>query len=730
MSIPGPGFGLQPRLQRNEVPFEADAVFEALEQIPDAVTVCTALRDTSGRAIDMRLEYMNVAARSAHPEPDTAIGGLCSEVWPLMVKNGTFAACMRVLDSGVGEQGPLAWTEESTYRAADYEYQAVRIGTDRLLWVLRDNSARVRRAEVLAAIVTSLAGATSFEEVLGTLTAQIMPAVGATTGAAVLNEPDSNTYTVQHIHDAQEGLRPPAPFSISAPYPMAHTARTGKALFFSTSAERDRVFPEAAPLFQERHRSSAVLPLAADGSLLGAVSFHFAVQHPFDPSERAFLTALADHCALALERVRLRASADAAQAQLQVLADLGRALPSSLDTRANFRSLAEAVVPRIADACVIHLLDREGRPKLAMLRHRDPRQQRELSALLESFPPQRDAEGGVGAVVRTGRHELITNVSGALDRLSRSAEHRTALHRLLPAASWLAVPMTHDDRVIGAMVLIQSATGRKTFTERDIPFAEDLAQRAAQAVVNSRRYTAQQDVADILQRSLLPANLPRVPGVDLAVCYHAGAEGTLVGGDFYDIAPLGSRAWSFAIGDVCGKGPQAAALTGLVRHTARAAARVSHDPEYVLRAVNAAILAEQGASRFCTAAYGVIDFSNEPARLSLALGGHPPPFLRRADGEIIALGRPGALLGIFDTPPLQTTMHEIRSGDLLVLYTDGVTERRSGTSMFAESGIRRVMENLTDESSAEVLGILEEAVINYTDSPLDDDFAIMVLRIT
>ncbi|OKK16117.1 hypothetical protein AMK16_25720 [Streptomyces sp. CB00455] len=227
---------------------------------------------------------------------------------------------MRVLDTGRPEQGAFLWTRSGTGRAADYEYQATRVGTDRLVWVLRDNSERVLRAELLAQVTAALATAGTLACVMSILTEQIMPAVGATVGAAVLNEPGSDHYTVRHIHDRERGPQTPAPFSVSAPYPTAHTARTGRALFFADPAERTEAFPAAAPFFTDRYHSTAVLPLALEARLFGAVSFHFDEGHEFTDSERSFLTALAGQCALAIERARLHQEAACKQAQLEALA--------------------------------------------------------------------------------------------------------------------------------------------------------------------------------------------------------------------------------------------------------------------------------------------------------------------------------------------------------------------------------------------------------------------------
>ncbi|MGW0364598.1 GAF domain-containing SpoIIE family protein phosphatase [Streptomyces sp. NPDC002990] len=688
------------------------------------------MRDATGEPVDMRLEHMNAAARAGLPDGVPPIGGLCSELWPQMVENGSFAACMRVLATGRPEQGTFTWTQARTYRAADYEYQATRVGQDRLVWVLRDNRERVLRAELLAKVTASLSRADTLVSVMTVLTQEVMPAVGATVSAAVLNEPGSKHYTVRHIHDVERGAQQPAPFSISAPYPMAHTARSGQALFFADPAERAKAFPQAAHLFAPRLHSTAVLPLAVEGRLFGAVSFHFAVRHDFTESERGFLTALVGQCAQAMERARLQKQTTDKQAQLRALAEVSAVLATSLDPATAFTNIAAAVVPQIADGCLIHVMGEAGEPELATLVHRDPRQEQALRVLVERFPPRLDAEGGVGAVIRTGMHELVTDVPRTLDRLARNAEHRSALSQLMPAASWLAVPMEHGQTVIGAMVLIQETSAQTLFAEDDIPFAKELAGRAAQAVAHARRFTEQSEVAHYLQRSLLPPALPHIPQAEIAACYHPGAQGTLVGGDFYDIVSTSRHQWSLIMGDVCGKGPQAAALTGLVRHTARAARRWDPAPRSVLNAVNSAILTDHPAQRFCTAAYAELDVSASPARLRLALGGHPHPLLRRADGTITTLGRAGTLLGIMSDPPLHITEDSLHPGDLLLLYTDGVTERRSGTTMLSEDGIRDTLARTHHLSAAATVAALEQQVLTYGPTPPNDDFAILALRIT
>ncbi|MFF6836804.1 GAF domain-containing SpoIIE family protein phosphatase [Streptomyces sp. NPDC012438] len=695
------------------------------------MTLSRAVRDATGLAVDMRLEYMNAAARAGQPDGAAPLGGLCGELWPQMTHNGSFAACMRVLNTGRAEHGAFHWTQASTYRAADYEYQATRLGSDHLLWVLRDNSERVLRAELLARLTAALTAAGTLAHIMTILTEEVMPAVGATVGAAVLGEPGSDQYTVRHIHDAEQPTRAPAPFSVTAPYPMAHTARTGQALFFTDPAERTEAFPEAAPFFSERYHSTAVLPLATEDHLFGAVSFHFGVRHDFADSERGFLAAVVGQCAQAIERVRLHQEAARKQAQLEALAEISAVLAESFGPGpiAPFDTMVAAFVPRIADGCLIYTVDRTGQPELAALAHTDPAQQQALRATLEEFPPRLDAEGGVGAVIRTGRHELVTDVPSELDRLARSPQHRLALHKLMPAASWLAVPLRRPESVVGAMVLIQSPPAHTLFTERDVPFARELARRATQTLVQARYLAVQSEVAHYLQQSLLPPDLPHMPGVEIAACYHPGDQGTLVGGDFYDIVPTTPTSWALTIGDVCGKGPTAAALTGLVRHTARAAGRWNSEPRAVLQAVNDAIIAGSSAHIFCTAAHADLETSTSPMRLRLVLGGHPHPLLRRADGTVVRIGTAGTFLGVLADPPLHTTETDLYPGDLLLFFTDGVTEHRSGTSMFSEEGVRDLLASLPRSSAAETVAALEEKVIAYGAKTPEDDIAMLAIRI-
>lgn len=193
----------------------------------------------------------------------------------------------------------------------------------------------------------------------------------------------------------------------------------------------------------------------------------------------------------------------------------------------------------------------------------------------------------------------------------------------------------------------------------------------------TRALARERDLAVALQRGLLSDAAPCIPGSEVAVRYVPATAGMTVGGDFYDVFQCDEQRWLLTIGDVCGKGADAAALTALVRHTIRAVAPYESGPAAILAAANAAICRERSDGRFCTVALAALDLATEPAQVTVALGGHLPPLIRRASGGYEAVGAPGTLLGVFPDPDLVERTTTLARGDLLLLYTDGLTEGRA-----------------------------------------------------
>jgi len=197
----------------------------------------------------------------------------------------------------------------------------------------------------------------------------------------------------------------------------------------------------------------------------------------------------------------------------------------------------------------------------------------------------------------------------------------------------------------------------------------------------TRALAHERDLAETLQRGLLAETTPRIPGAEVATRYVPATDGMAVGGDFYDVFRCGRDRWLVTIGDVCGKGADAAAVTALVRHTVHAVARYESQPARILCEVNRAI-ARDPTGRFCTVALAALDLSGEPAEVTVALGGHPPPLVRRPAangrrGRAEPVGEPGTLLGVFPDPALHQRTVALGRDDLLLLYTDGLTDARA-----------------------------------------------------
>jgi serine phosphatase RsbU (regulator of sigma subunit) len=308
--------------------------------------------------------------------------------------------------------------------------------------------------------------------------------------------------------------------------------------------------------------------------------------------------------------------------------------------------------------------------------------------------------------------------------------------------AYLAVPViARDGEVLGGLFFGHEQRG--VFDEESERLVVAMATLAALAIENarldeaaqreleaSRRAYAERDqVARVLQESLLPPELPRIPGIEVAARYVPAGEGIDVGGDFYDLFDLGGGAWSVIMGDVCGKGPDAAALTALARYTLRATADQSPLPSEALRLLNAAVLRQRNDGRFITVAYvRIAPDGSGGIRATLSTGGHPQPILLRADGRAEPIGAPGTLLGVVPDPVLSDQAIDLRPGDTLFLYTDGVTEAHAPDRIMDAGDIARLLEDCGGDA-AELVTCVEDAVRALGPGPPGDDIAMLALRV-
>jgi serine phosphatase RsbU (regulator of sigma subunit) len=336
----------------------------------------------------------------------------------------------------------------------------------------------------------------------------------------------------------------------------------------------------------------------------------------------------------------------------------------------------------------------------------------------------------VAEVIRTGEPQLLDRLSDrGIEEITTKEEERQTLNRH-HFRSCLLLPLGARGHVIGCLSLwiMRPANAFDEIAQRT---AKRLADRAALALDNARLHEQQVHIASVLQHSLRPRSLPKIAGFEASSRFLAAGESYEVGGDFYDVFRTGSGGWTAVIGDVCGKGPEAAALTALARHSIRAASSPDSSPSSVLRALHESITAERSDLRFCTAALARIQApanGRGPARLTVALGGHPPALLLRKSGQVEQLGEPGTLLGALPTPSVADAHAGMSAGDSLVLYTDGVLEVGDRSGQDDPNWLAEQLSAAAGASADELASKLAEAAIKRQAGNPRDDIAILVLR--
>ena len=300
--------------------------------------------------------------------------------------------------------------------------------------------------------------------------------------------------------------------------------------------------------------------------------------------------------------------------------------------------------------------------------------------------------------------------------------------RELEMRSAMLVPLIARGRTIGAMTLVSSQPDRH-YDDDDLQLAEELARRAALAIDNARLYRERSHVARTLQQNLLPPRLPTIPGIQIAARYRFAAEGTEIGGDFYDLFETADGAWAIVIGDACGKGPEAAALTGLARHSIRAAAVREQSPARVLHLLNETIVDQVADNRFLTMAYVRLRSEGDSAHLTVACGGHPAPVIVRASGGIEQVRAPGMIVGSLPNAEFSEESVVLGPGDAIVLYTDGVIEARCEEEIFGEQRLLDLLADCPGQDARAIANTVRQAVGDFLPGLPRDDMAILVMRV-
>jgi PAS domain S-box-containing protein len=411
------------------------------------------------------------------------------------------------------------------------------------------------------------------------------------------------------------------------------------------------------------------------------------------------------------------------------MAEASRILASSVDYTSTLRQVARLAVPQIADWCAIDVLDDENEIERVAVRHVNPDRQRMLEELDRLYRPRADEEVGIGEVLRNGQARLYGGIGAeALARYARGREHLELLEAL-GANSVIVAPMQGATKSpIGTITLGSSETPRR-LKRAEVGLAVRLGRRIGTAVERARIYTERARIAHILQRALLPEVLPEIPGAEVRALYSAAGQLNEVGGDFFDLFDFGEDRWMMLVGDVVGKGPRAAGVTALARHTLRAAAISGQSPQQMLQTLHRALQRQPKGADLCTVCLVTVTRARERFHLNIALAGHEPPLLIESSGHARRVGRPGTLLGVIDPISVNESDAELEPGQTLLLFTDGVTEAGRPAAPLGEAGLCRVCNDLPGVALQELLERIEQAALAQSGDGLHDDIALLALRV-
>jgi PAS domain S-box-containing protein len=412
------------------------------------------------------------------------------------------------------------------------------------------------------------------------------------------------------------------------------------------------------------------------------------------------------------------------EARSQFLARAVELLDSSLDYMHTLRSVAGLAVPEIADWCSISMINERGRMYRLAVAHSDPAKHALAQELLELESLPLDAPAGAAAAMREARPLFVEDYGEQMLEASLRNPRSKQIVQELGIRCAISVPLIARGRMLGAISLVGERPGR--LTHEDVQLAEELATRVSIQIDNARLFTQLSGVAHTLQAGLMPRALPSIPRVELAARYRPAGEINEVGGDFYDVYLRGPQEWLIVMGDVTGKGADAAAATALVRYTLRAAAQHPGSPSELLGELNSSMLEQQ--SSHCTAAIISLNVPAEgPVTGLVSLAGHPPPLLRRGDGESSSIGRTGLLLGWSPEPRHTDVPFTLQAGDTLLLYTDGLTDS-AAPHTWSELHLRSMLRSAPVRDLGLLLATLEGAAVIDAEGRPRDDIALLALR--
>jgi serine phosphatase RsbU (regulator of sigma subunit)/PAS domain-containing protein len=396
---------------------------------------------------------------------------------------------------------------------------------------------------------------------------------------------------------------------------------------------------------------------------------------------------------------------------------------STFSEAVTLQRCARLLAGEIADWVIIDI-DRGGR----LLRQfaagpRGGGQADQLARVARGVDPDQES---VPSLVHSAGKSVLLAHSDDPAALGRGPDG-TPLGMILGVTSLICVPISDGATGYGTLTLTRLAD-KGPFSVADLGLAEELGRHLAIAIRVDRVFRQRSQVAEALQASLLPARLPAVPGLEFAAAYIGATQFQEISGDFYDVFKAGDG-WGIAVGDVCGKGQDAAAMTAAARHAIRALAHVHDTPAAVLAAANEVLVAEDYDDRFVTASLAFLRQRESSVQVQLGSCGHVGPAVVRADGRVEILEGDGLPLGLFaDTQPGRMEL-ELHKGDVLFFYTDGVTEARSADLSFFEDRLADELAAVAGRSASDIVRAVQELVTSFSSGELKDDVTILAVRV-
>lgn len=681
-----------------------------------------------GLATDGTLRYANAAALDLFGSPyDALVGhdartrlldeparGALDQVLRLVERTGAWTGELPLLVGGTSARlVPTSWS-----RLGDAHEPAgavLLVEPDAAGWAGAGQpvSGRLR---LLAEVTAELKEAEDLAAVAAVVADVLRTAAGATVAALSLVEDDRLRLLVLRggLEDVDDEWRS---LPLSADLPGTECVRTGAPVLVTREEAATR-YPDL-PLLDGTGSVLCLPLLAGDERVLGAVSLSFPVGRELGEAEHAFLALLVDACAMTVDRVSAQAAAADREAQLAFLAQAGVDLARDLDYETTLAAVVQSAVPWFADWCTVAVLQ-DGTLRTIAIAHARPDGDPLLRRLTEDYPPR---YGDLSyAALESGESVLVPEVTDdLLAQGAQDAEHLELL-RGLQLRSGLVCPLTVGERTFGVITWVTGEGGRR-FTEQDRDFGTALAHRAAVAMDNAQLHSQVRLAARELQRAVLPDELPEVPGWSTCVRHLPAGRGD-TGGDFYDVLPLGDGRLACFVGDVMGRGVAAASVMAQMRSAIRTLVAVDPEPGAVMDGLDRVFDALHVEEQLVTVVYAVAD----PAlnQLEVINAGHPPPLLLAASGEREVLDHPSTLiLGVGGGRRTVRTA-ELRPGDRLLLFTDGLVERRGED---ADAGLGRLVAAVHAPPGDDPEQWLSEVVEEVRDPVRDDDvLALLVSR--